>query len=156
MAIAATIKRYLEDHGVKYDVIVHTHTSSSMHTAEAAHVPGDKLAKTVVLKDGDGYLMAVLPATHHLDIERLNELVKRELDLAGEKELDKLFKDCETGAVPPAGAAYNMHVALDKSLTDESDIYFEAGSHLEVIHISGAQFRSLQGKAATGYFSYHV
>jgi len=156
MAIAATMKRYLEEHGVKYDVIVHTHTDSSMRTAEAAHVPGDKLAKTVVLKDDDGYLMAVLPATHHLDIERLNELVKRELDLAEEDELGGLFTDCETGAVPPAGAAYNMHVALDKSLTSESDIYFEAGNHLEVIHVSGTQFKSLQGKVTSGYFSYHI
>lgn len=156
MAIAATIKRYLETHGVKYGVIVHAYTASSMRTAEAAHVPGDRLAKTVVLKDGDGYLMAVLPASHHLDVERLNDLLKRELDLAGEDELSRLFTDCETGAVPSAGAAYNMQVALDKALTEESDIYFEAGNHLEVIHVSGAQFQSLQGKAATGYFSYHI
>ncbi len=156
MAIAESIKHYLENHGVKYDVIVHTHTSSSMRTAEAAHVPGDKLAKTVVLHDADGYLMAVLPATHHLDVERLSEALKRSLDLATEEELNALFKDCETGAVPPVGPAYNMQVALDKNLTEESDIYFEAGNHLEVIHVSGTQFQALQGKAELGYFSYHV
>ncbi len=156
MAIAATIRRHLEEHGVKYDVIVHEHTASSMRTAEAAHVPGDKLAKTVVLKDGAGYLMAVLPATHHLDIERLNELVGRELTFVEEEELATLFADCEAGAVPAAGAAYHMQVALDKALTEESDIYFEAGDHREVIHVSGTQFQSLQGKAVTGYFSYHI
>ncbi len=156
MAIAATIRRYLEEHGVKYDVIVHEHTASSMRTAEAAHVPGDKLAKTVVLKDDKGYLMAVLPATHHLDIERLSALAGRELSFVAEEELGHLFADCEPGAVPAAGAPYHMQVALDKALTEESDIYFEAGDHREVIHVSGAQFRALQGKATTGYFSYHI
>jgi len=156
MAIAESIKHYLEKHGVKYDVIVHTHTSSSMRTAEAAHVPGDKLAKTVVLQDGSGYLMAVLPTTHHLDIELLNEALGRRLDLVIEEELSELFRDCETGAVPPIGPAYDMQVALDKSLTEESDIYFEAGDHLEVIHVSGTQFQALQGKAELGHFSYHI
>jgi len=156
MAIAATIRRYLEEHGVKYDVIVHEHTASSMRTAEAAHVPGDRLAKTVVLKDDAGYLMAVLPATHHLDIERLIALTGRDLVFVEEEELGRLFADCEPGAVPAAGAPYRMRVALDRALLDESDIYFEAGDHREVIHVSGKQFQSLQGKAVTGYFSYHI
>ena len=63
MAIAATFQRYLDQH-VMYDVIAHEPTMSSMRTAQACHIPGDCLAKAVVLGDDSGYMLAVLPATH--------------------------------------------------------------------------------------------
>ena len=80
MPMAKVIKQYLDRHGVKYDVIEHAHTSSSMHTAEAAGIPGDQLAKSIVLKDKKGCLMAVLPATHRLDVKRLNTWLDRTLE----------------------------------------------------------------------------
>lgn len=156
MPIARNLKHYLDTHGVKYDVITHAATGSSMKTAEAAHIPGDRVAKTVVLKDDAGYLMAVLPATHHLDVERLNKALKRKLEMVSERELAKLFEDCEVGAAPPVPEAYHVQAALDEVLTNEPEIYFEAGDHRELIHVSGEQFQALQGKAHRGHFSYHV
>ena len=63
MAIALTFQRYLDQH-VTYDVIAHEPTMSSMRTAQACHIPGDCLAKGVVLRDATGYMLAVLPASH--------------------------------------------------------------------------------------------
>ena len=156
MPIASSLKHYLEKHGVKYDIVAHPRTASSMKTAEAAHVPGDRVAKTVVLKDNTGYMLAVAPATRHVDLEAVSEQLGRSLDLAQESDFAKLFKDCELGAVPPLGEAYNLDVVLDDSLGQESDIYFEAGDHVDLIHVSGEHFQNLMTKAAHGRFSYHV
>ena len=65
MAIAAILQQYL-DQKVIYDVIAHEPTMSSMRTAQACHVPGDCLAKGVLLRDDTGYMLAVLPATHYV------------------------------------------------------------------------------------------
>ena len=54
MAIALTLERYLDTKHVKYDVIAHEPTNSSMQTAQACHIPGDRLAKAVVLRDEVG------------------------------------------------------------------------------------------------------
>ena len=62
MAIAITLKDFLDSAGVDYDLVSHPYTASSMYTATKAHVSGENLAKAVVLKDDHGYLVAVVPS----------------------------------------------------------------------------------------------
>ncbi len=155
MGIAITLDRYLKEHDVAYDVCPHNHTSTSMETAQAAHIPGDRVAKSVVLEDDKGYLMAVLPATHRLDLGELHRQTNRRLGLATETELRGLFDDCEVGAIPPIGSAYGMDVLVDHSLAEQTDVYFDAGDHEQLIHVSGETFANLLGEAQYGHFSRH-
>ena len=62
MAIAMTVQQYLADREVEYETVAHSLTKSSMESAQASHVTADRIAKGVVLKAEDGYLLAVLPA----------------------------------------------------------------------------------------------
>jgi Ala-tRNA(Pro) deacylase len=143
MPIAPTLKHYLDDHHAQYDTVRHPRSVTSMRTAEQAHVPGDNLAKSVVLKDRQGFVVAVLPATHRLDIDSLDRRLHRSLDLANETELASLFRDCDIGAVPAVGTAYGVETVLDDSLTQPADVYFEAGDHEALVHMSSEQFRLL-------------
>lgn len=143
MPIAPTLKHYLDDHRAEYDTVQHPRSLTSMRTAEQAHIPGDNLAKSVVLKDRRGFVLAVLPATHRLDIDRLDRQLHRSLDLATETEFSCLFGDCEAGAVPAVGTAYGVDTVLDDSLTQPADVYFEAGDHEALVHMSSEQFRLL-------------
>ena len=78
---------------VIYDVIAHEPTMSSMRTAQACHVPGDCLAKGVLLRDDTGYMLAVLPATHHIRMRDLRLQFGKDVEFAGEGEIDELFQD---------------------------------------------------------------
>ena len=51
MTIAPTLQKYLADHGVAYDLVAHPPTESSLRTAETCHIPGDRLAKGILLRD---------------------------------------------------------------------------------------------------------
>ena len=155
MAMAHTVREYLDYVGVKFDLLPHPHTSSSARTAAAAHVPGRQVAKSVLLEDNEGYLMAVIPATHRLDFDRLEQQLHRHLDLAQEKELEDLFFDCETGAIPPVGEAYGVTVVYDDQLSECGDIYFEAGDHSDLVHISGKDFQALMKGCQHGQISHH-
>lgn len=156
MAVAMTLQDYLERWGIDYEVLRHPHSHSSLETAEAAHVSGEKLAKCVLTEDYQGYLMVVLPASHQVEFERLDEELDRRLSLASERELGSIFNDCELGAIPPLGEAYGVDVALDESLATCEDVYFEAGDHTELIHVSGEAFRDLMAGAERGRFSCHL
>ena len=156
MAVAMTMQDYLNRWGVEYEVLPHMHTSSSLETAEAAHIPGNQLAKCVMTEDYKGYLMVVIPANHQVEFDQLDLELNRHLELATEEELEDIFTDCETGAIPPLGEAYGIDVALDESLTNCSDIYFEAGDHTELVHLSGEDFRDLMAGAEQGQFSTHM
>ena len=156
MAISITLAEYLDNEGVNYDLVAHPHTSSSLESAESAHIPGDKLAKCIVLGDGKGYVMAVIPSTHRLDLDSLQEFLGRKMDLVSEMRLNRLFHDCELGAIPPIGKAYGYETVMDNSLMDCEDVYFEAGDHVDLVHMSGKQFHTLMGDAGHGRFSHHI
>lgn len=143
MSIAATVQTCLTQAGVQYDIIEHPRTSNSTHTAEAAHVPGARLAKSVVLEDGDKYLLAVVPATHSVDMGALYRRFGREIGLASEEQIVRLFADCEPGAVPPLGQVYGIETILDEAFVDAEDVYFEGGDHRALVHVNGSDFLKL-------------
>jgi Ala-tRNA(Pro) deacylase len=156
MSIAESVRDYLGREGVPYDTITHQHTRDSNHSAQAAHVPGDRVAKCVILEDTGGYLMAVLPATHKLDIDAIDLHLNRKLALAASYELPELFKDCEIGALPPLGQVYGFDTIVDECLTRATDVYFEAGEHLTLIHVKGEHFLRLMAGAVRGKISHHM
>ena len=156
MTIANRVVDYLIEQGVEFDVISHPYSSTSMESAQLAHVPGDRIAKSVVLEDERGYLLAVLPASCRVDLSELHRLTNRNLGLATEYELDALFEDCEPGAVPPLGAVYDMDAIVDDGLAEQSDIYFEAGDHERLIRVSAETFEMLMGDAQHSEFSRHL
>lgn len=153
MAIPISLKHFLSYHHAEYQIVKHPKTSSSLNTARVAHIPGEQIVKSVVLEDGDGYLMAVLPATRRVEVGKLSKITKRRLGLATEPELGKIFADCDTGAVPPVGRAYGVDTIWDDSITVMPDVYFEAGDHEELVHMTNMQFRRLIQNNRHGDFS---
>lgn len=153
MGIALTLQEYLDWEDLDYELIRHPYTVSSMYSAEVAHIPGKQLAKSVVLGDENGYLLAVIPATNHIEFKLIQQQLNRNFSLASEEELTYMFDDCAEGAIPPLGDAYGYEVILDSSLAALSDVYFEAGSHTELVHLSGNDFRGLMSNAVQGVFS---
>ena len=147
MAMALTLQKYLADNGIAYDTLSHSHTTSSMTTAQSAHISGKNLAKSVILEDDNGYLMVVIPATEHVQFRKVNHALNRHLGMATESELKHLFSDCELGAIPAVGKAYSMESIVDYKLDDCSDIYIEAGDHEELVHLKGSSFRKLMEHA---------
>lgn len=156
MAIASSLKSFLDEHGIQYEVIQHRPAPSAGRSAEAAHVPGDSFAKAVVLENHGQHLLAVLPATRRLQLGRLHHELGEHVGLATEDELIDLFPDCERGAVPALGAAYGIETLLDDSLADQDDIFIEGGDHVSLVHLSGESFRSVLGAARQGNFSTHI
>jgi Ala-tRNA(Pro) deacylase len=156
MTIAARLRHYLDGEGVRYDVVSHPRTATSSQAAESAHIPGDQVAKSVVIHHELGYLLAVVPSTNRVELSTLQDLLDKRLGLATEDEIATLFDDCETGAVPPVGAAYGVPVILDDSLNAMADLYFEGGDHKSLVHVSGDAFRLLTKDARRARFSHHA
>jgi Ala-tRNA(Pro) deacylase len=155
MTIAPTLQRHL-DSTVRYEVLTHDRTLSSSRTAQACHVSGNRLAKAIVLRRNGGYLLAVLPASHHLVLPDLQQqLGDDDLDLADEGEIRKLFPDCALGAVPAVGECYDLDVVVDDSIEEQPDVYLEGGDHMTLVHLDHAQFSRLMAEARHGRFSVH-
>ncbi len=131
---AQTLKAYLDENQVSYTTITHTPAFTAQEIAHSAHVPGNELAKTVMVKLDGKIVEAVLPASQQVDLESLKTVAGVEkAELATEAEFDGYFPDCEVGAMPPCGNIYGMEVYVSPSLTTDRQIMFNAGSHSELI-----------------------
>jgi Ala-tRNA(Pro) deacylase len=156
MGIALTLQQYLQDQHIDYDVMVHERTGCSSRTAEASHVPGDRLAKAVVLTREGGYVLAVVPASCRVHLDAIRQMLRCPVEMATEEEIATLFPDCDVGAVPPVGAPYALETIVDDSLDRQTDVYLEGGDHRSLIHIRGAQFRELMKDAPHGRIAVHM
>ena len=156
MAIAITLKEFLESEGVEYDLVEHAYSVNSMQAAEKAHISGEKIAKGVLLHDEYGYTLAVIPATHKIQLGKMCKQYRRSFSLADESDLPHLFQDCALGAVPPVGEAYDVQVIFDDCLNRQPDIYFEAGDHADFVHMTSKDFRYLLGDVPHGQISRHI
>lgn len=153
MSMSAILEDCLRSKGSRYEILHHPYSHSSIETAAAAHIPGDRLAKTVLFEDEHGYVAAVLPSTYAVRLSELWARTGRRLQLAKEFDLRELFKDCEVGALPPVCTAYGMQTYLDESLASQPDVYFEAGDHEELIHMRTDQFLDLMDRAERARFA---
>lgn len=99
--------------------------------------------------------MIVIPEHHWLKLKVMKEDLDRELELAEETEINKLFSDCQSGAIPPLGPAYKLETFMDQRLLALANVFFEAGDHEHMVHIDGkALHTSLKG-VRQGYFSHN-
>ena len=158
MPLARHLKDYLDKKGVTYDVVRHPPAESASGNAQAAHLPGDNVLKSVVVHCDDGYMLAVVPSTHRVELGTLENLIKRPVGLATEEEIRTLFTDCRQGAVPAIGEPYGLAVMVDDSVEEVDDVFFEGGDHESLIHLRGTDFRRLMDEqnAMQGHFSHHV
>ena len=130
------LRSFLDSHNVKYMVISHSLAYTAQGVAALAHVSGKKLAKTVIVKIDGILAMAVIPASDHVDLDRLRTLTGgQSVKLATEREFKNAFPDCETGAMPPFGNLYDMSVYADESLAAHEEITFSAGTHRELVRM---------------------
>lgn len=144
MSIANTVNYALALTRVDYEILRHHHSGTSLAAARTAHVDPSTLAKAVVLHDQIGPLLAVVPASERLDLERLRKALRRpSLDFISEEKLDQLFFDCDKGAIPPLGPDYRVPTVVDAKLRDAEDVYFEAGDHEDLVHVDQTSFRTL-------------
>ena len=138
------LKEFLDSHSIKYVTISHSRAFTAQETAASAHVPVKELAKTVLGKIDGKMAMAVLPASCKVDVDLLKKATRAStIEIASEKEFKNLFPDCEIGAMPPFGNLYGMEVFVTKSLTEDREIAFNAGSHRELVKLAYKDFEQL-------------
>jgi len=156
MPLKKRLKDFLDEKNVKYVTMIHSKAYTAQEIAAACHIPGKIFAKTVILKTDGKYSMAVLPATHRINIDLFRQVShSKNVELASEEEFEGLFPKSEIGAMPPFGNLYDLPTYVDSSLTRDEDICFNATTHSEVIKMRYDDYEKLV-KPVIGTFSEHL
>lgn len=152
--ISSRLSQYFDQRGLHYEVTEHRWSRSSAQTARLAHVPPRLVAKSVILEDDLGFVMAVIPADRYVMIGRLASVLGRpDLHLSDENRIAEVFGDCDRGAVPPVGMAWGIETVVDDDLVGHEMVYLEGGDHRRLLRMPGEQFAELMRTARHGCFS---
>ena len=139
------IQKYLSNHKVPFDTLDHEPTYSAQTLARAVHVSGKEVAKSVLIRVDDTYVLVVLPATRSVDLTKVRRVLGAEMaELATEGDCGHLFVDCEFGARLPFGSQYGMKTLMDETLLADDEIVFEGNTHQEAIRMQLKDYRRLE------------
>jgi Ala-tRNA(Pro) deacylase len=138
------VDQFLSDRQVAFETIVHAPAYTAQRRAHYLHLPGKQVAKSVLLAGPTDYVLAVLAATHHIDLKAVCRALGYPLRLANSLEIADLFRDCEWGALTPFGALYGLLTIVDDSLDADAPITFEAQMHAVAISMHYRDFERLE------------
>lgn len=144
---SARVTQYLEGQGIAFRLIEHPRTTSAFADARATHHRPESVAKTIVLREGSGYVVAVIPASERLDLKKLRELTggSRRLQLVAESEMSEEFPTFEVGATPPFGTDLPGAEVVDSRLLDEDRVICASGDHAHSVLIDPRDLVAIAG-----------
>lgn len=138
------LETYLRENQVPYQVQHHPTAYTAQEVAAREHIPGRMLAKVVIVLADGKMTMLTLPAPCRVDFAKAAAVLGvKEVRLAREDEFAAAFPDCSVGAMPPFGNLYDLPVYVDRTLTDDETIVFQAGTHTDTMSIRYADFERL-------------
>lgn len=138
------ISDYLRSRGIPFVTLLHRPVPSAARFAQSVHVPGSGVAKGVLLRTENWYVLAVVAATYRVDIGRLAEVLGvSSLSLATEDEVESVFVDCERGALPPFGRLYGLTTVVDAQLAAQAEIVVEGNTRHEGIRLRFSDFEAI-------------
>ncbi len=149
------LDQWLNEHQIHFNRLQHAPVYTANRLAQCLHMPGREVAKTVLLRTGEGYAVAVLPADRRVDLEQVRRCLDDDgAELASEAEIERLFPDCAPGALPPFGSLYHLRTLVDESLAQDEEIVFDAQSHEEAIRMAYRDYETLE-HPTRGQFTRH-
>ena len=119
------IAEFLSEQQNDFEPVPHPPAFSANKLAKYLRVSGSYVAKAVLLYGEEGFMLAILPATHRIDVHQLEEELGGSIRLASEREMAWVFRDCEWGVVPPFGALYGLQTLLEDTISPEAIMIFE-------------------------------
>jgi Ala-tRNA(Pro) deacylase len=137
MATATWIKEFLDRRGVAYEEMQHPEVFTSQEVAQTERISGHRLAKVVVVLADGRPVELIVPASRRVVLEQARErLGAKEIRLASEAEMEKVFTDCERGAIAPLRHWKDVEVLMDRTMQVEGDMFFQGGTHQDLIRLS--------------------
>jgi Ala-tRNA(Pro) deacylase len=147
------LEDFLLAHQARCQALEHPGAVTAQEQAAATRTPGRSFAKVMVVKERDGYLLAVLPASSVLDLDRLKGLVGHgDLRLATIEEIRSAVGDLPAGAIPPFGALFGLSTFVDRALLNTREVTMPAGDFATALRMRVGEFQRLAG-ARSGDFA---
>jgi Ala-tRNA(Pro) deacylase len=132
----SAVTEHLEQRGSTFELLPHRQAYTSTDEARALGIDAGEVLKTLAVRTGPGYALAVIPASCRVDLQLVREaLGDHQARLASEEELGRDFAGYQLGALPPLGALLGCEVYVDPAVLEHDLVVFAAGSQTESVRM---------------------
>jgi ferredoxin/flavodoxin---NADP+ reductase len=133
----AAVTRYLDEQGVSYQLVEHPPALTAAEQARAAQVDLDRTAKAIPLRDERGWHVAVIPASHRLDLDKARSALGAgpSLQIATFDQIRSELPAPDAGVLPPLAPLLRAPEVLDRRLLDHDGIFISGGDDRHVVLI---------------------
>ena len=153
MAMPIPMSEFLSNRHVDYHILKHKPTALASDAAQAASIPLRELARSCIVEACDypgQLLMAVIPASHQLDLDKLKGLTGEPFKQVDSQTLKGVFQDCQPSGVPGIGQPFDLDMVVDQKLFSAARVYLEDGDNTELVKLEQPQFLQLMNDVACG------
>jgi Ala-tRNA(Pro) deacylase len=132
----SAVTEHLEQRGSAFELLPHRQAYTSTDEARALGIDAGEVLKTLAVRTGPGYVLAVIPASCRLDLHLVRDaLGDHQARLASEEELARDFPGYHLGALPPLGALLGSEVFIDPEVLEHDIVVFAAGTQTESVRM---------------------
>jgi Ala-tRNA(Pro) deacylase len=143
MQIPQQLINCLNESGVAYEILQHPEAVTAQRVAQVEHIKARHQAKVVMVKSNAQHVLTVIPADRRIDLLKVEKLTGKPASLETEQDFKSIFPDCAIGAMPPFGILYGLPTYVDRRLTLEEYIVFEAGTHTDSIKLNYRDYEKI-------------
>ncbi len=132
----SAVTEHLEQRGSAFELLPHRQAYTSTDEARALGIDAGEVLKTLAVRTGPGYALAVIPSSCRLDLHLVRDaLGDHQARLASEEELARDFPGYQLGALPPLGTLLGSQVFIDPEVLEHDLVVFAAGSQTESVRM---------------------
>ena len=136
----SAVTEHLEQRGSAFELLPHRQAYTSTDEARALGIDAGEVLKTLAVRTGPGYVLAVIPASRRLDLHLVRDaLGDHHARLASEEELGRDFAGYQLGALPPLGALLDCQVFVDPEVLEHDLVVFAAGTQTESVSMGARE-----------------
>lgn len=131
------VREMLEARGIPFEELHHPDAFTAQQVAQHEHFSGHRVAKVVVAMVDGRPVELILPASRRVRLDRVRDLLGAgAVRLASEDEIERIFTDCETGAIPALRHWRDVEVLMDAAMNvGVGDVLLQAGTHHDAVRM---------------------
>jgi len=162
MTISKKVTGYLDKNKYTYEIIEHKTTYTAWDTAQTEKIRPQEVAKTLVMRVDNDYVLALVTSNRNLDKQKLLKVVNTQRKKAGLKVYKKIDfakevwmkknLDGKVGATAPFWGLLKLNLYIDSLLLKSKKIYLGTGEYTISMRVNTSQYLKLE-KPVKGSFS---
>lgn len=147
MSIPAKVLRHLEKLKIKYKPVKHRTVYTAYDAAATMKAKLGEIAKTLHIVADKKHILAVVPASHMLDLGKLKKLLKaKTAEIAKEKYMIKVFGSKKGSSVVPFFGLYkNVGVWVDRGFSRAKRVIIGGGTFQDSMEMKVKDFLRAAG-----------